>query len=213
MQSNTLKYSTEFQKLISNPEQFAELMKDNESSPVYEEWEQKRRFIADVVDSDGTILDIGCAGGFFLRSLQEWSGHKLTPYGVDIDEGYIYAAQKLYPDLKDHFAVLDVREINTISTVGLPENYDFVYWNFLGLKYFKDSNLHETIKSIIALANKRVIVGFYRANSPKATETEQQEEKAQLKKRVDDFTKDWPVTGTLYNPTKFNQAIVWIDKE
>ena len=205
-------FSDDYNKLIADPQRFAELMKYNESSPVYTEWEQKRRFIADTITGDGTILDIGCAGGFFLKSLQQWSGHKLVPYGVDIIDDYIRAAKDLFHDQKNNFAVLDVKNIAKIEEVGLPKHFDFVFWNFLGPKYFNDPNLEQTISSIIALANKRVIIGFYRGNPPGATEQQRLEDRKKLKERVDSFAKDWPVSGIEYNPSKFNQAVVWIDK-
>ncbi|MEI8073050.1 MAG: class I SAM-dependent methyltransferase [Candidatus Saccharibacteria bacterium] len=205
-------HSNEFQKLISDPAAFAEIMKFNESSPVYEEWEQKRRFIADTINGDGSILDIGCAGGLLLRSLQEWTSYKLDPYGVDIVEDYITAAKKLYPDLVNHFAVLDARKLDNIFQVGLPTSYDYVYWNFLQAEFANDPNLYKIIENILNLATKRVIFGFYARNNPEATQAEYLAEREKVQGWLDKFKNNWPVSGSKFNPTKFNQAIAWIDK-
>lgn len=206
-------FSKEYNELITSPKKFANIMRYNESSPVYEEWEEKRRFIADLIESDGTILDIGCAGGLFLKSIQEWCGHNLEPYGIDIDEDYIAAAKKLFPLKKDNFAILDVKKIENINKLGLPKDYDYVFWNFLGPKRFKDPNLLSTVEKIIKLANKRVIIGFYGNNDPDATTAERNAEHELLGNRIENFKKDFRVSGTLFNPTKFNQAVVWIDKK
>src|SRR4051794_20732491 len=96
----------------------------------YGEWEAKRRFIAATIDHDGSVLDVGCANGFFLRSLQEWSGYSLVPYGIDIEEPLIVQAKNLFPEYKNNFCVLDVRSIKNIGQC-MPKRYDFIFWNFL----------------------------------------------------------------------------------
>lgn len=207
-----MKYSKEFQKLINNPDKFADIMKYNESSKQYHDWGLRRKFISKAINKDGTILDIGCAGGMMLWSLMEWSGHKLTPYGVDIVPKYINAAKKLIPSHSNNFALLDVRDIRVIRDRGLPGSYDFVFWNYLGPKYFVDPNIETTIQNVINLANNRAIFAFYAPNNPRASLEEKRSEEEYLRKRVEDFKSEQEIDGELYNPTIYNQAIVWIDK-
>lgn len=207
-----MEYSIEFQKLINDPKKFADIMQYNQSSKLYEDWELRRKFVSQSIDKNGTILDIGCAGGMLLRCLQEWSGYKLEPYGIDIIPEYIKAAQELLTDFKDHFAILDVRELHKINNTGLPGKYDFVFWNYLGPKYFQDPNINTTIKNVIDLASHRAIIGFYTPSDPNQTSEEKQAEETHLRKRVEEFKSIQKVDGELYNPTKYNAAIVWIDK-
>lgn len=190
-------------------------MQYNCSGPLYYEWEQKRKFISFCFDDDGSMLDIGCAGGLFLRSIQEWSRHKLIPYGVDIIPEFIKAAQQLFPDNKDSFAVLDVKEIDKIPSVGLPVKYDYVFWNYLGPSYFEVNNIDikRIVKFIINMAEKRAVFGFYAPNKYRFGEIGWQEERDQLTKRVENFKKlGYKTNGELYNPTNYNQAIVWVDR-
>ncbi len=49
----------------------------------YSWWKMHRSLIARAVHKSGSILDIGCANGFLLRCLMEWSSHALVPYGFD----------------------------------------------------------------------------------------------------------------------------------
>lgn len=210
-----MKYSKEFQSLINDPSKFADIMKYNCSGLLYSEWEQKRKFIADYFTEDGTILDIGSAGGLFLKSVQEWSGNILTPYGVDIIPEYIDAAKELFSQYKDNFAVLDVRNISNIDSVGLPTKYDYVFWNYLGPKYFEVNrvDVHNIVKFIINMSRRRAVFGFYAPNKYKYGEEGWREERNQLTKRVENFKKlGFKTDGELYNPTNYNQAIVWIDK-
>jgi SAM-dependent methyltransferase len=54
-----------------------------------EEWEGKRRVIADCVDKPGAFLDIGCANGYLLECLMRWVGERgieVVPYGLDLSE-------------------------------------------------------------------------------------------------------------------------------
>lgn len=207
-----MKYSNEFQKLINDPDKFADIMQYNESSNQYHDWELRRKFISQVINKDGTILDIGCAGGMMLWSLQQWSGKKLIPYGVDIVSEYINAAKKLLPNYSNNFTLLDVRGIKDINEKGLPVSFDFVFWNYLGPKYFVDPNIETTIQNVINMATYRAIFAFYAPNDPNATVEEKKSEEEYLRKRVENFKSIQKIDGELYNPTIYNQAIVWIDK-
>lgn len=55
-------------------------------SGTYEDWTRLRIPVAECIDKNGTFLDIGCANGFLLECLLEWTakkGVKIVPYGLD----------------------------------------------------------------------------------------------------------------------------------
>jgi len=50
-------------------------------------WTHARSLIADAIDRRGTFLDIGCASGYLMESIQRWCAEKgvaIEPYGLDI---------------------------------------------------------------------------------------------------------------------------------
>ena len=209
MDTENKQYSPEFAELISNADKFEEIMKSNCSSGTYEQWEAKRRLIADAINADGTILDIGCAGGLFLKSLQEWSLYELVPYGIDNEESYIEAAKELFLEYENHFSEWDLNDIEDLSRSGLPTTYDFVYCSVM-----YDPKWMDTIKEyLLPMTKKRLILGFYAPNAH-AFETDGWH---QERKKIADTIQSFKDAGLecsepVFNPNKFNQAYVIIDK-
>jgi len=205
-------YSKEFQELISDPLRFEKMMEQNYSAGSYEDWEHKRKFIAKAINDNGTILDIGCASGFFLRSMQEWAGYGLVPYGIDINGDFIEEAKRLFPQQEEHFVKLDVKDIVNLPSLGFPNRYDYVYLSVPG--DIADAKWRTLIKTtIIPMANKRFIIGFYGSNKFPFESEEWEKEREQIKERIEEFKKtDLGISGSVFNPTKFNQAIAWIDR-
>jgi SAM-dependent methyltransferase len=203
----------DFKELISDQKRFDEIMEKNCSSgSSYKEWEDKRKFIAEAINSDGTILDIGCAGGFFLKSLQEWSDHKLMPYGIDVEGDFIEEAKSLFSEQKDHFAKMDVKDIRELPSIGFPGQYDFVYLSLPG--NIADTEWRDLLKNVIMpMATKRLVIGFYGENRFPFDSDGWKKERERIKERVKEFEDaDIGITGSAFNPTKFNQAIAWIDR-
>ena len=63
-------------------------------------WERARRPIVDAIDRDGTFLDVGCANGLLMESLQAWAaaaGHRIEPYGLDYSAGIADMARRRLP--------------------------------------------------------------------------------------------------------------------
>lgn len=179
----------------------------------YSVWQEKRRFIADAIDSGGSILDIGCANGFLLKSLQDWSGHSLVPYGIDIDNTLIAEARRLFPECPENFRVLDVREISTLDRIGLPVEYDFVFWNFLRRWDITHKLWQTTLASVLALPRKRLILGFYGANqSPQGSDAWSQEREQLLAILTAFEAVGFRLSGYRVNPTAYNQVIAWINR-
>ncbi len=94
-----------------------------------EQWKQQRRAIVDYV-KDGSILDFGCANGFLLRSLQEWSEKSLDPYGIDQDEQMVDSSKELFPRWRDHFVTSkEIEDTAGSLSETLPNKFDNVFWN------------------------------------------------------------------------------------
>ena len=63
-------------------------------------WIQARGLIADAIDRAGTFLDVGCANGYLMECLEQWTaqkGHRLDPYGLDISPELIGLARQMFP--------------------------------------------------------------------------------------------------------------------
>jgi len=205
-------YSQDFEKLISTRQKTRELLlgcffdSDN-----FKEWEDARAFIARTIHKDGMILDIGCANGFLLKCLPEWSGYKLDPYGIDPSKKHIKLAKELFLEIPSHFAVASIFNIpgsfiNQIYWkifVKLPEKYDFIYWNVWDNWKFDKPIQLKPIDSLSKMLNSggRLILGFYDAKRENNT------------KRNDALKNfGYKLSGVLENPTG-TEIIVWIDNE
>ena len=73
-----------------------------------ERWRAERGPILDAMESDGDLLDVGCANGFLLKCLREWGterGLTLTPHGLDIGSRLIELAKERLPEYADNFHV------------------------------------------------------------------------------------------------------------
>jgi SAM-dependent methyltransferase len=201
-----------FSDYINDSTVFRELMQYNCAGPetIYQEWEDKRKFIAKTITGNGSILDVGCAGGFFLKSLQEWSGLDLVPYGIDTEQEYIDQAKKLFPEHENNFAILNARDIALLSDCGLPTEYDFVYCSVFDLN--REGNIDFIEKYILPLAKRRLIIGFYAPNKYAFQSPEWNQERDYLHQGIDNLIKsNLKISGSEINPTKFNQAVAWID--
>jgi SAM-dependent methyltransferase len=197
--------SESFTSLIESDETFKALLEGChvtvtpwDKKVAYEDWEKTRRFIADAIDRDGSILDYGCANGFLLRSLQEWSGHELVPYGFDIDPKGIEEARGLFPEQKEHFISPEDRR----RGADLPKEFDFVYWNVWDNWEFDKQEGLELLEKLEAETKKggRLILGFYGSKEANLTKIAQLEKLGYVPNR------------TLESQDNGEQIIVWFDK-
>jgi SAM-dependent methyltransferase len=180
----------------------------------YEQWKAKRHFVSELVDCNGSMLDVGCANGFFLRSLQEWTTYRLVPYGIDVREDLIRQAKELFPGNQNNFCVLDARNIAKIKNRGLPEKYDFVFWNFLGQWRITDPKWQRILTQIVSMTNRRTILGFYGTNCYTPQSREWQAERKRLQQLPAVFSKvGFQLSGSRLNPTEYNQLVSWIDQD
>ncbi len=58
------------------------------------------------IDRSGTLLDVGCANGYLLESLDQWlkgTLYTIECYGLDISEGLLDLAKRRLPQWEDRF--------------------------------------------------------------------------------------------------------------
>ena len=94
-----------------------------------EEWEASRSLVMEAVDRPGTFLDVGCANGLLMESVDRWSRERrldVEPHGVDISPRLAALARERYPQWRDR--------IWTANADGWvpPMRFDFVR---TGLEY------------------------------------------------------------------------------
>lgn len=74
-------------------------------------WERARRPIAAGIDRDGTLLDIGCANGLLMDSIEEWAaqdGYQVEAHGLELLTPVAAAARARFPELAGRIHVGDV---------------------------------------------------------------------------------------------------------
>ena len=103
-------------------------------------------------DGNVSVLDIGCGNGGLLRHLN-YSGFRGTYNGYDINALLIDCAQKLYPQYRERFSVVDILN-DTID-----DTFDYVVLSGLfNSNYGQDFQwICSFIEKMYALANKKVI--------------------------------------------------------
>jgi len=192
-------YSKEFEELISSEGRLRQLIEGSHVSitpwnpdVAWKDWEQGRRFISEAIYKDGSILDYGCANGFLLRCLKEWSSHQLDAYGYDHDLPAIQEARKLFPPLQDHFATEG--ELQT-----LPPSFDFIYWNVWDNYQFVPSEMDDFVPSLLNARRPggRLIMGFY-------------DQTVETINRLPEY--GYTPSGSLINPSREDECIVWFDR-
>ena len=88
-------------------------------------WEDGRRFLVQALHRDGTFIDLGCANGLLMESVQHWAredrGLAIEPFGLDISERLAGLARARLPKWRDRIwtgNALDWRP---------PHRFDFVH--------------------------------------------------------------------------------------
>jgi SAM-dependent methyltransferase len=73
-----------------------------------DEWTAKRRCIADCMERPGTFLDVGCANGYLMECVVQWTAERgitIDPYGLDFSEKLVAFARQRLPQYADHFYI------------------------------------------------------------------------------------------------------------
>ncbi len=156
-----------FNDLISCPARLRNLLAGSwvtsdtdDAASLFRAWEESRRFIADAITGPGRILDYGCANGFLLRCVLEWSDHQLEPYGVDIESDLVQSARDLFPEYTERF-VLASKDSDPRALYRL--RFDHVYWAVGDNVDFREPQNVRWFEAILSLVARggSLILGFY----------------------------------------------------
>ncbi|MDH5596713.1 MAG: class I SAM-dependent methyltransferase [Candidatus Peregrinibacteria bacterium] len=178
----------------------------------YDEWKAARSFVGKAIHKKGTLIDLGCANGFFLRCLQDWQPYDLDVYGIDNREEAISEARNLFPDKTNHFQIISGADIYLLyedyDEQLLPSKYDFVYRNYWRNELNSEENLKEEINKLLPLVRDdgRLILGIYAGSDIKI------ESHPHMMRWVENMKKAaGRVDGEAYAETGGSLWIMWID--
>lgn len=122
------------------------------------DWAYKRSLIAEAVDRAGSFLDVGCASGYLMETLDRWCrerGHPIAPYGLDIAPELADLARRRLPHWADRIFVgnaLDWRPARRFAFVRT------------GLEYVpprRQRDLVERLLREVVAPGGRLIIGTY----------------------------------------------------
>ena len=125
-------------------------------------WRAERGPILNAVETDGDLLDIGCANGYLLECLLNWGGErglKLIPHGLDQGSKLIQLAKRRLPEYADNFHVSNVWDWQS------PRKYRYVYmlYDCFPLDYLSEG-VGRLVEQVVARQG-RLIVGAYGSKS------------------------------------------------
>lgn len=181
----------------------------------YAGWEKIRSFTTTAISRSGTVLDVGCANGYFLVCARSWAKpFELLPYGVDVNPIAVEKAKELLPGYRENFAVLSLFEIEKVSDRGLPSEYDFVYCSLLGTGGVTDDCLGGVLMGLYKLVTKggRLIVGLYGSGCLIEGSSDCIRELEMLERRAGQLAQFVPSAGCIRNPHGTAQIVTWFDR-
>ncbi len=121
-----------------------------------EEWEASRGLVMEAIDHPGTFLDVGCANGLLMASVDRWSrarGFVVEPHGVEISPRLAELARTRYPQWRDRIWTANA------STWQPPMRFQLVR---TGLDYVprnrRESFVRHLLEHVVAPGG-RLIVG------------------------------------------------------
>jgi SAM-dependent methyltransferase len=125
-------------------------------------WREEREPILDAIDSDGDLLDVGCANGFLLECLVQWGqerGLALTPHGVDLGPRLVELARKRLPSYAANF------HVGNAWNWEPPQRFAYVYALYDSVP---PNYLTEYVQRLLArcvVRGGRLIMGAYGSRS------------------------------------------------
>jgi SAM-dependent methyltransferase len=166
-----------------------------------ERWRAEREPILDAIESDGDILDVGCANGYLLECLVGWGrerGLTLVPYGLDQGARLVELARRRFPDCAGNFSVGNAWEWQP------PRRFRYVYtlYDCVPGDYLEEY-IHRLLRRVVAPGG-RLIVGAYGSRSHG---TPPFDIEGSLK------SAGFEVGGTVYGGNPPITAFAWVDSE
>jgi SAM-dependent methyltransferase len=163
-------------------------------------WEHARSLLVDAVDRDGTFLDVGCANGYLMESLERWGatrGRRIEPSGLEISPDLAALARHRLPEWAGRIHVGNGLDWSP------PERFDFVR---TGLEYVPPGRGRDLVDHLlreVVAPDGRLVIGVV---------NEQREAPS-----TQDSVEGWgfPVSGRTERPHFDDSRLVyralWID--
>ncbi|MGH2530824.1 MAG: class I SAM-dependent methyltransferase [Thermomicrobiales bacterium] len=122
-------------------------------------WERRRRVIADTLDRDGTLLDVGCANGLLMETLVEWAGEsgvRIEPYGLDISPKLAALARARLPGWADRICV------GNVIAWEPPRRFDYVRTELVCVPDARQPELVDRLLQQAVAPGGRLVICAYR---------------------------------------------------
>lgn len=184
----------------------------------FNQWEARRRFTASPITRSGSILDVGCANGFFLYCIKHWClPLDLVPFGLDISRQLVDNARRLFHEDQDSFQIGNLFNLSGSCPQNWPDRFDYVYCSLLGPGGVTGSALEMLVKELLDLVSPsgRLILGLYVSRPLNAATGDSRvgEARTAIDARAKEILSAVPVCGYLRNEADEGQAVVWIDQD
>ena len=118
-------------------------------------WEAGRRPIAELVDRNGTFLDIGCANGYLMECVVRWTRHRVEPYGLELASAVAELARRQRP----HWASRIF--LGNALTWQPPMRFDFVRVELVYVPEERQRDLLQRLLGEVLAPGGRLIVCGY----------------------------------------------------
>jgi SAM-dependent methyltransferase len=109
------------------------------------DWRWSRELVLDACPPSARVLDVGCANGYLMESLDRWGrsrGMMIEPYGLDISERLVALARRRLPHWADRIA------IGNVMTWIPARRFDVVH---TGLDYVPAARRRDLVERILGL--------------------------------------------------------------
>jgi ubiquinone/menaquinone biosynthesis C-methylase UbiE/ADP-ribose pyrophosphatase YjhB (NUDIX family) len=119
---------------------------------------QARGLVADAITRSGTFLDVGCANGLLMESVQAWCAERglvIEPYGVDIASELVALARTRLPKWAAR-----ILEGNAAAWLP-PFRFDFVRTGDEYVPHTKRRELIAHLLSHVVMPGGRLLIGPY----------------------------------------------------
>jgi len=119
-------------------------------------WEEARRPVLAAVDADGDLLDVGCASGYLMESVQRWAaqdGRRIEPYGLELSPQLAQLARQRLPHWADRIWT------GNAMTWRPDRRFDYVR---TCLDYVPPGRAADLVRHLMdAVVGRRLIVGVF----------------------------------------------------